>query len=135
MSQEFRGIDAYAAGVLCQSFGVSPWLCIPAGAFVALVASAVICLPVLRVKGIYVCLVTFAFGQLCLHATVSLSEHKLEPGRVAAVVINHAPDAAACPLRLQAGWRVAQAWIGAMPNAGVLALPGNDAAVLELEQA
>lgn len=71
----FFALGAYAAGILSKSFGVSPWLGILAGAFVALVASAIVCLPVLRVKGIYVCLVTFAFGQICLHATVSMSQY------------------------------------------------------------
>lgn len=68
-------IGAYTAGVLSKSFGVSPWLCIPAGALVAVGAAVLVALPVLRVKGIYVCLVTFAFGQLCLHLVLSLSEY------------------------------------------------------------
>jgi branched-chain amino acid transport system permease protein len=34
-----------------------------------------VALPVLRVKGIYVCLVTFAFGQLCLHLILSMSSY------------------------------------------------------------
>jgi branched-chain amino acid transport system permease protein len=68
-------IGAYTAGVLSKSFGVSPWLCIPAGALVAVGAAIIVALPVLRVKGIYVCLVTFAFGQLCLHLVLTLSDY------------------------------------------------------------
>jgi len=62
----FFALGAYTAGVLAKNFGVSPWLGILAGGGVAVLASIIVCLPVLRVKGIYVCLVTFAFSQLCL---------------------------------------------------------------------
>ncbi|MGD0612306.1 MAG: branched-chain amino acid ABC transporter permease [Anaerolineales bacterium] len=71
----FFALGAYAAGILAKSFGVSPWLCILAGAAVAVVASVLVCLPVLRVKGLYVALVTFAFGELCLHIVVSFSQY------------------------------------------------------------
>jgi branched-chain amino acid transport system permease protein len=71
----FFGIGAYVAGILNKSFGVSPWLCILAGGLVAVLASAFVCLPVLRVKGIYVCLVTFAFGQICLQIILSQSTY------------------------------------------------------------
>lgn len=68
-------LGAYTAGVLSVKFGVLPWLCILAAMVVAVVAAVGICLPVLRVKGIYVVLVTFAFGQLCLHLTLGLSDY------------------------------------------------------------
>jgi branched-chain amino acid transport system permease protein len=71
----FFALGAYGAGILSKSFGVSPWLCILVAAGVAVLASVVVCLPVLRVKGLYVCLVTFAFGQLCLHIIVSFSKY------------------------------------------------------------
>lgn len=71
----FFALGAYAAGILSVHFGVSAWLCILFGAIVAALASITICMPVLRVKGIYVCLVTFAFGQLCLHVIMSMSEY------------------------------------------------------------
>jgi branched-chain amino acid transport system permease protein len=45
----------------------------PAGAIAAVVAAAAISVPVLRLKGIYVVLVTFAFGQLCLQVILSQS--------------------------------------------------------------
>jgi branched-chain amino acid transport system permease protein len=68
-------VGAYAAGVLSKIFGISPWLCIPAGAFTSALAAMIVALPVLRVKGIYVCLVTFAFGQLCLHLVLTGSDY------------------------------------------------------------
>lgn len=70
----FFALGAYTAGILTKSFGVNPWLTIPISGLVAVVASLIVCLPVLRVKGIYVCLVTFAFSQLCLHIVRSQRE-------------------------------------------------------------
>jgi len=70
----FFALGAYTAGILTKSFGVNPWLTIPIGGLVAAVVSLIVCLPVLRVKGIYVCLVTFAFSQLCLHIVRSQRE-------------------------------------------------------------
>ncbi|MBW2618302.1 MAG: branched-chain amino acid ABC transporter permease [Deltaproteobacteria bacterium] len=70
----FFALGAYTAGILAKNFGVDPWLAIPAAGGVAVLASIIVCLPVLRVKGIYVCLVTFAFSQLCLQVVRSQRE-------------------------------------------------------------
>lgn len=70
----FFALGAYTGGILTKSFGVSPWLAILAGGSVACLAGLLVCLPVLRVKGIYVCLVTFAYGQLWLHLIRSQGE-------------------------------------------------------------
>ncbi len=67
----FFAIGAYAAAILTKTFGLSPWIGIPAAIASSLVASIVVCLPVLRLKGIYVVLVTFAFGQLCYQVVLN----------------------------------------------------------------
>jgi len=67
----FFALGAYATGILTNTFGYSPWLGVPAGILVAVLASVVVCLPVLRLKGIYVVLVTFAFGQLCYQVVLN----------------------------------------------------------------
>lgn len=62
----FFAIGAYAAGISIKTFGVNPlWTPLLGGLF-AVIAALVVCLPVLRLKGIYVILVTFGFSQLCL---------------------------------------------------------------------
>jgi branched-chain amino acid transport system permease protein len=71
----FFAVAAYVAGISVKSFGVSHWVSFLIAIGVAVFASVLICLPVLRIRGIYVCLVTFAFGQLCLHVIMSLSEY------------------------------------------------------------
>jgi branched-chain amino acid transport system permease protein len=62
----FFAIGAYGAAITARQ-GFSPWLGFLGGGIAAVIVSAIVCLRVLRVKGIYVCLVTFAFSQLCLH--------------------------------------------------------------------
>ena len=62
----FFGIGAYTSGILAVRLDISPWLGIPAGALVALIASAIVSIPAIRLRGIYVALLTFAFSQLTL---------------------------------------------------------------------
>ncbi len=70
----FFALGAYTAGVLSKTFDISPWLSLAAAVVVAVFAALIVCLPVLRVKGIYVVLVTFAFGQLSLQTIISQSD-------------------------------------------------------------
>lgn len=67
-------LGAYTAGVLSTKYGVSPWLCILAAAAVAMIAHALIAVPCLRVKGVYVALVTFAFAQVCYQLVLSMDD-------------------------------------------------------------
>jgi ABC-type branched-subunit amino acid transport system permease subunit len=67
----FFAVGAYAAAILTQTFGLSPWLGMAAGIVSSVIASVIVCLPVLRLKGIYVVLVTFAFGQLCYQVVLN----------------------------------------------------------------
>ena len=62
----FFGIGLYAAAVSAVSLGLSPWLCMLIGGIVSFMASLVIGIPALRVKGMYLILLTFAF-----HFTIS----------------------------------------------------------------
>ena len=62
----FFAIAAYATGILTKTYDFPTWMGIPIGVTASVIASLIVCLPVLRLKGIYVILVTFGFGQLCL---------------------------------------------------------------------
>jgi branched-chain amino acid transport system permease protein len=64
----FLAVGGYTAAIAAVSGGVSPWLCLLIGGFGSLVASVIVGVPSLRVKGIYLILFTFAF-----HFTVSES--------------------------------------------------------------
>jgi len=67
----FFGIGVYTAAILTTALDVSPWLAIPAGGITAAIAALIIAMPVAKLQGIYVVLVTFAFGQLCLQIVLS----------------------------------------------------------------
>ena len=62
----FFGIGGYTSGILAVKLHISPWLGIPAGAAVAALASVVVSIPAIRLRGIYVALLTFACSQLVL---------------------------------------------------------------------
>jgi branched-chain amino acid transport system permease protein len=70
----FFGLGVYSAGILTTAAGVNPWLTLPAGGIVAALAALLVAAPTLRLRGIYVVLVTFAFSQLCLQIVLSQSD-------------------------------------------------------------
>ena len=74
----FFGLGAYTSGILAVRFGVSPWIGILAGVIVAIIMSAIVSIPAIRLRGIYVALLTFAFSQLVL--LLILSQHELTGG-------------------------------------------------------
>ena len=62
----FFGIGGYTSGILAVKLGISPWLGIPAGAISAALLSVLVSIPAIRLRGIYVALLTFACSQLVL---------------------------------------------------------------------
>ena len=62
----FFGVGAYTSGILAVKLDISPWIGIPAGALAAALASVIVSIPAIRLRGIYVALLTFAFSQLAL---------------------------------------------------------------------
>ena len=62
----FFGIGAYTSGILAVKAGISPWLGILAGGATAALASVIVSIPAIRLRGIYVALLTFACSQLVL---------------------------------------------------------------------
>lgn len=68
------GIGLYAAAILTKVVGLDPWLSIAAAGLCATAAAALVSLPVVRLRGIYVVLVTFAFGQLVQQLVLSQAD-------------------------------------------------------------
>lgn len=69
----FFGIGVYAAGLSAKLVGIDPWLAMLIGGVAASVVAAFVALPVMRLQGVYVVLVTFAFSQLVLQLVISQS--------------------------------------------------------------
>jgi branched-chain amino acid transport system permease protein len=69
----FFGLGAYSSGILVKQLEWNPWLALAVSGIVPVLAALLVGLPVVRLKGIYVVLVTFAFGQLCLQLILSQS--------------------------------------------------------------
>ncbi|MBW1649524.1 MAG: branched-chain amino acid ABC transporter permease [Deltaproteobacteria bacterium] len=59
----FVGIGAYTSTILSLQYGISPWIGMIAGAFIALILGVIIALPTLKMRGAYFALATIAFGE------------------------------------------------------------------------
>lgn len=58
----FFGIGAYTTGILVSKYGWSPFVTMPVAFVLAFVVGAIVSLPALRIKGVYLALVTLALG-------------------------------------------------------------------------
>ncbi len=65
----FAAIGAYTSAYVSNAYGLEPALAIPAGALAAGLVALAVAVPVLRTRGIYLALATFAFGQI-VQATI-----------------------------------------------------------------
>ncbi|MFK7752539.1 MAG: alpha/beta fold hydrolase [Sedimentitalea sp.] len=66
-------VGIYAYGILAKTYGVNPWLAILLAGPIAMVFASVMVLPVLRLDGMYVILVTIAFSQILYQVVISQS--------------------------------------------------------------
>jgi branched-chain amino acid transport system permease protein len=64
------GIGAYTAALLVYRLGVSFWLALPAAGVVATIIGSLGALPALRMKRVYLALVTLAFAELIQWVTI-----------------------------------------------------------------
>jgi branched-chain amino acid transport system permease protein len=58
----FAGLGGYTVGLLTVRLGFAPWLALAVGPLVAVVVGALLFIPILKVRGHYLALVTIAFG-------------------------------------------------------------------------
>lgn len=70
----FFAVGVYTSAIAAKTWGVDPWLAIPMGGITAAITALIVSLPVARLKGIYVVLVTFGFSQLVLQLILSQSQ-------------------------------------------------------------
>jgi len=58
----FAGLGGYTVGLLTVTLGLPPWLALLVGPLIAVVVGALLFVPILKVRGHYLALVTIAFG-------------------------------------------------------------------------
>jgi branched-chain amino acid transport system permease protein len=68
----FAAIGAYAAAYASNTWEIAPTLAIPFGGFVAGMLALAVAVPVLRTRGIYLALATFALGQMVQAAILNI---------------------------------------------------------------
>jgi branched-chain amino acid transport system permease protein len=68
------GVGVYAYALLTKLAGLDPWLALVASGVVATLAAVIVTIPILRLKGIYIILVTFGFAQLVMQVIISQSD-------------------------------------------------------------
>jgi len=60
----FYGIGAYTTAVLSATYGISPWLALPAAIFMAMGVAFIVGKPTLRLTGYYLGMGTLGFGMI-----------------------------------------------------------------------
>ena len=68
----FAAVGAYGSAYLSGAFGLHPFIAIPAGGILAGVIALAVAIPVLRTRGIYLALATFAVGQIVKAAILNM---------------------------------------------------------------
>jgi branched-chain amino acid transport system permease protein len=61
----YFGIGAYTTTILQIEFQLSPWIGLPIGMLLAVLAAALLSLPTMRLKGPYFALASLAFAEVC----------------------------------------------------------------------
>ena len=70
----FFGVAAYTSALLNLRLGLEPWATIPIGAFLAVLAGLIVCLPALRLRGPYFSLISLAFPLILLGAVFTFTD-------------------------------------------------------------
>jgi branched-chain amino acid transport system permease protein len=78
----FYAIGAYTYGLLNFYFGVSFWIALPLGAAASAVAGILLAIPVLRLRGDYLAIVTLGFGEIIRLVLVNLGGITMGPSGV-----------------------------------------------------
>ncbi|MCO6048761.1 branched-chain amino acid ABC transporter permease [Mesorhizobium sp. RP14(2022)] len=69
------GIGVYAYSLLTKLAEMNPWIALVVSGLIAVVAAVAVTVPILRLKGIYIILVTFGFAQLVMQVILSQSDY------------------------------------------------------------
>ncbi|HSV56122.1 MAG TPA: high-affinity branched-chain amino acid ABC transporter permease LivM, partial [Magnetospirillaceae bacterium] len=81
----FYAVGAYTYGILNTRFGVSFWIALPLGAIFATLFGVLLSLPVLRLKGDYLAIVTLAFAEITRIVLENWTEFSAGPSGISKI--------------------------------------------------
>jgi len=81
----FYAAGAYTYALLYQHFGVGFWLALPLGALAATILGILLALPVLRLRGDYLAIVTLGFGEITRIILENWNEFSFGPSGIAGI--------------------------------------------------
>ncbi len=79
----FYAVGAYTYALLNHHFGLSFWICLPIGAGLATVMGILLAIPVLRLRGDYLAIVTLGFGEVIRIILENWNDFSFGPSGVA----------------------------------------------------
>jgi branched-chain amino acid transport system permease protein len=79
----FYAVGAYSYALLNHHFGLNFWICLPIGAGLATVFGILIGIPVLRLRGDYLAIVTLAFAEIVRIVLENWNEFSFGPSGIA----------------------------------------------------
>ncbi len=79
----FYAVGAYTYALLNYHFGISFWICLPLGAGLATIMGVLLAIPVLRLRGDYLAIVTLGFGEVIRIVLENWNEFSFGPSGVA----------------------------------------------------
>lgn len=79
----FFGVGAYTYGILNMNFGIDFWIALPLGGLASAIFGALVGLPVLRLKGDYLAIVTLGFGEMTKIITQNFTQLTNGPSGIA----------------------------------------------------
>ncbi|MGA3206266.1 MAG: high-affinity branched-chain amino acid ABC transporter permease LivM [Syntrophales bacterium] len=81
----FYAAGAYTYALLHQHFGVGFWLALPLGALAATILGVLLALPVLRLQGDYLAIVTLGFGEITRLVLENWNEFSFGPSGISGI--------------------------------------------------
>ncbi|MCK5199411.1 MAG: high-affinity branched-chain amino acid ABC transporter permease LivM, partial [Spirochaetales bacterium] len=79
----FYAVGAYTYALLNHHFGISFWICLPIGAGLATIMGILLAIPVLRLRGDYLAIVTLGFGEVIRIVLENWNDFSFGPSGVA----------------------------------------------------
>ncbi|MDA3940043.1 MAG: branched-chain amino acid ABC transporter permease [Spirochaetia bacterium] len=81
----FYAVGAYTYALLNYHFGLSFWICLPIGAGLATIMGILLAIPVLRLRGDYLAIVTLGFGEVIRIVLENWNQFSFGPSGIAQI--------------------------------------------------